>query len=309
MHPRHVLDVRLLEQYGAAEDAVILAAPLTDHEWAEISGSAGRIAASDHVFVERVLRRIVQGRRTYLLSRRRTRVQPVVAGGVTGRAAAVAALLVSRLQSPDDPAGIGAFRREVLHNRVRAPRSIARWIKAQQQFGDGHLGRTLAYRVPSSEWTQYVATRAGGTLERLRVASERTSAFTGWRSADATVFILTGVVPTTSAVQAEVRYQPTMSVRSRIVLTVDPTSTPAEVAAAYRRFRGRNFGRVRRLSAKHTALAHFAIEHAHLSALEQMTRWNAGRRQGRYGQLKEFTRDCQQALRRLADPLRPPQLR
>jgi hypothetical protein len=122
------------------------------------------------------------------------------------------------------------------------------------------------------------------------------------------VFILTGVVPTTSAVQAEVRYQPTMSVRSRIVLTVDPTCTPAEVATAYRRVRRSNFGRLRRLGVKHTALARFALEHAQLSARDQMTQWNAQRGRGKY-QLGEFNRDCQQALRRLADPLRPPQRR
>jgi hypothetical protein len=143
----------------------------------------------------------------------------------------------------------------------------------------------------------------------LRQASDRVAAFTGWAAADATVFILTGLTPHMAPIRAEIHYQPAASVRSRIVLTIDPTSTPADVANAYRRLRAGNFGRVRRLSKKHTTLAQHALAHPDASPQEQMARWNRRyRRKWPYRQLNAFARDVRQALQRLANPVRPPRL-
>jgi hypothetical protein len=47
---------------------------------------------------------------------------------------------------------------------------------------------------------------------------------------------------------------------SKIVLTIDPTSTPAAVAAVYSFVRAAPFGRTRRLDAKHAELAVFAAQ-------------------------------------------------
>jgi hypothetical protein len=83
---------------------------------------------------------------------------------------------------------------------------------------------------------------------------------------------------------------------------VDPTCTPSEVAAEYRRRRSRVFGRTRRLTPKLAALAEFTIEHAGLGWPEQMQVWNASRsRSSRYTDVSTFRRDCEQALTRLRE--------
>ena len=94
---------------------------------------------------------------------------------------------------------------------------------------------------------------------------------------------------------------------SRIVLTIDPTCTPAEVADHYRRVRGREYGRLRRLTEKHAALAVFRAEQpGERISREQIQVWNSQvtRRQPgwRYKQLKLFIRDAETALERLLDP-------
>jgi hypothetical protein len=83
---------------------------------------------------------------------------------------------------------------------------------------------------------------------------------------------------------------------------VDPTCTPSEVAAEYRRRRSRAFGRTRRLTPKLAALAEFTIEHAGLGWPEQMQVWNASRsRRSRYTHTSAFRRDCEQASTRLRE--------
>ena len=306
MHPRKVLSARLAEEYGGNGDAVVLAAPVSDQEWANIDDTVARVLTSDQSAIQRVLGQIVRGRRTYVLPRRRTRESGGTRRGPGERADAVKALLSRYLTSQDDPLGVMAFRREVLGNRLLTPRMLSSWVSGQSSTGGS--SRLLAYRVPTSEWTQYVAASTGSDLDRLRATSERVAKFTGWAPAHATVFVLTGMVDPASAIQATARYEPRMSVRSRIVLTVDPSSTPAEVADAYRRFRRSNFGRVRRLSTKHTALAKFVIEHSDLSARDQLVAWNASRRQGKYREVSAFTRAAEHAVRRLTDPFRPPRI-
>ena len=90
--------------------------------------------------------------------------------------------------------------------------------------------------------------------------------------------------------------------RSRITLVVDPTCTPNEVAAEYRRQRRRVFGRTRRLTPKLAALAEFTIEHESVGWPEQMQLWNAsGPRRARFKDVTTFRRECEQALTRLRE--------
>jgi hypothetical protein len=90
--------------------------------------------------------------------------------------------------------------------------------------------------------------------------------------------------------------------RSRITLVVDPTCTPSEVAAEYRRRRRQVFGRTRRLTPKLAALAEFTIEHDGVGWSEQMATWNASRsRSSQYKDVTTFRRECEWALTRLRD--------
>jgi hypothetical protein len=310
MHPRDLLDKRLRRQFVGDAHASVLAQPMSDDEWASVSAGEARRIADDPGALANVLARITVGRRTYVLPRQRTPRDSPSPREATGRGTVVATLLASWMLEAHDPYGVIEFRRAALHDRLPEPQGIARWVARQLRASRGSMtGKSLAYRVPSSEWVRHVATRAGHPLETLRQASERVAAFTGWAAADATVFILTGITPHMVPIRAEIHYQPAASVRSRIVLTIDPTSTPADVATAYRRLRAGNFGRVRRLSKKHTTLAQHALAHPDASPQEQMARWNRRyRRKWPYRQLNAFARDVQQALHRLAHPVRPPRL-
>jgi hypothetical protein len=309
MHPRDILDEHLRMQFVGDAHASVLAQPTSDDEWASFSAREARRIADDPRALTEAMARITVGRRTYVLPRQRTPRDSPSAREATGRGTVVATLLASWILKAHDPYGVIEFRRAALHNRLRQPHGIALWVANQLRASRGSMtGRSLAYRVPSSEWVRHVATRAGHPLDMLRQASERVAAFTGWAAADATVFILTGVMPHMAPIRAEIHYQPAASVRSTIVLTIDPTSTPADVAKAYRRLRAGNFGRVRRLSKKHTTLAQHALAYPDLPPTEQMATWNGRHRDWRYRQVKVFTRDVRQALHRLAHPVRPPRL-
>jgi hypothetical protein len=92
--------------------------------------------------------------------------------------------------------------------------------------------------------------------------------------------------------------------RARIVLTIDPTSTPAEVAASYSRLRAQQFGRVRRLTAKHAELAVFTIRHAALGLDEQLSKWNSSvPHRKRYRFRSVFKREAERARQSLVELL------
>ena len=96
-----------------------------------------------------------------------------------------------------------------------------------------------------------------------------------------------------------------MRVRARIILTIDPTATPSEVAAVYSRLRADEFGRVRRLDAKHAQLAVFVFRHQALTASEQWATWNSRvKKPWRYRFPSTFKREGALAVGALAD-LRP----
>jgi hypothetical protein len=110
-------------------------------------------------------------------------------------------------------------------------------------------------------------THRGGVLEHLRQISERLARYYGWEPADAAVCVLSAAAPLVQAIRGEVQLKFPMAARSKIVLTIDATATPNEVAAAYAHVRRRQFGRVRRPAAKHAQLAVFALRHQSMPAV------------------------------------------
>jgi len=60
---------------------------------------------------------------------------------------------------------------------------------------------------------------------------------------------------------------------------------------------------------QHTALATFVLERSAIPPREQMTQWNTARPEWRFRQLKEFTRNSQRAVHRLANPFGPLRLK
>jgi hypothetical protein len=87
----------------------------------------------------------------------------------------------------------------------------------------------------------------------------------------------------------------------QIVLTIDPTATPREVAVAYASLRKRQFGRIRRLQPKQAELAVFASRQRSQTDRQQMEEWNRMHPRNRYRFPSVFKRDAHLAIQALAD--------
>ena len=137
MHPSaDVLDVRSARAVWRRRGCRHPREPLTDDEWAEIQ----RLAGALRLAITHSLSACCDGSRragVHIYCRGDEHVSSQRRRRRNRRAAAVAALLVSRLQSPDDPVGIGAFRREVLHNRMRSAALDRSLDQGTATFGDG----------------------------------------------------------------------------------------------------------------------------------------------------------------------------
>ena len=217
--------------------------------------------------------------------------------------------------------GVQTFRRDVLNDHLLQIEDVEDWIQAKAHEdatstkpptkGSGARDtkakvQLLAYAKPEDEWSSYVETRPGGVLDRLRVISEYLGQVSNWVPAQATLFVIVeDFVPWVDPLRANVRDDLKYPCLSRMTLTIDPTCTPAEVADAYRYVRRQAYGRLRRLSAKHAALAAFRAEQPNeRTDREQLDVWNAEvaqqrKRTWQYQQLKRFVRDADTALKRL----------
>jgi hypothetical protein len=163
--------------------------------------------------------------------------------------------------------------------------------------------REVLYRMPTEPKTRSRPTAIGGVLEALRRTSERMASENGWRAFEATVWIVTGVPAPYAALQG-IRREPLgrYGVARRIVMTVDPVMSAADVASLYASLRGRT--RYRTMSEKHVRLAGLVAQRGDRTWLELMAAWNglAGARAGwsyERSQLSNFARDARAAYRRL----------
>ena len=163
----------------------------------------------------------------------------------------------------------------------------------------------LAYATPGAEAVQHVPTGAGA-LEELRVLSESLAGDYRWQVAQAAVFVLTGMVPTVSRLTATRHLRSGPAAFARITLTIDPATTPREVAAVYAKHRHALLGsRYRPLSEKHLALLAFgAEERANGTKWKAIfAKWNGERPDWSYTSSHLLARDYRVARERV---LRPP---
>ena len=215
-----------------------------------------------------------------------------------------------------------------------------------REFRGDHLNDTLLPRATVDEWIRTHATRdgppeeivitrgravttdlvllefgvdaprhipvsGGGVLGPLLQLSTRLADFYGWRPADATTFVLTGMPPPLPSLRTRVHHREQLPGTSRITMDIHPTCTPQEVAAAYAQVRLGAFGRLRRLTPKHARLAAFYAEQPEARSVDQRLRaWNRwcerhGQGQGaddwryRGDSARLFGRDARRAFLRL----------
>ncbi len=160
----------------------------------------------------------------------------------------------------------------------------------------------LQYGLPGDPALRMWTVTLAGTLDRLRVLSDRLANWYGWESGQATLFVLTSWVPSIQAAEASLRYRRLPSL-TRLELTVDPALTPKEVAELYRRARDNSLGRrYRSMSEKHLRLAAFAEQVKGKPIEERMRAWNAECPRWRYTEPSNFSRDCAQARKRVLYP-------
>jgi hypothetical protein len=165
----------------------------------------------------------------------------------------------------------------------------------------------LEYAMPDSRWVRRMPIGRDGTLRKTyELAVDLTRRFS-WQQAQATVFLLTDLTPLVETENIEIRYPVTLPYVGqsplmcllRVVITVDPSITPRELAQKYAQIRAKLLKRKWRLQTeKHVQLALFAVNDRHLNS-EAMREWNKDFPNWRYTRLSQFTRDAKTARNRL----------
>lgn len=309
---------------------------LGDGEWALLEDD-GHVAEveSDAAGVEHLVERVERVRRVGAPRRHAgdkvgaTADPAELARRASSRADAISALLAADACRREE---VVAFRREVLRGNLLKPEQVAEWVERRSREGEQVRRKTLGepwevdpaaegrewidgrpvvryetpsveYAAPEGGWVQAAA--SSSELERLRKVGEGLASSYGWEQAQATIFLLTGAVPILPAIRARTVSKLPVVAATRIVLEVDPTVTPREVAERYAEVRTRVTGgqRSRRMSEKHLRLAIFAESHEQGTWADRMARWNSDFRDWRYTEPTNFQRDATGAIRRL---LRPP---
>ncbi len=155
----------------------------------------------------------------------------------------------------------------------------------------------LKYGVPEDRWLRALLVRHGGALDRLRQLSEQLSQDFQWQPGQATIFVLTGMIP----VLHEITWNANTRGRGLITLTVDPAVRPRDVAGAYREAQRQVVGRrSRTLSLKHLKLAAFTDPQIRAEPWAKiMDRWNRTYPKYRYQRESLFSRDVLQARTRV----------
>jgi hypothetical protein len=227
------------------------------------------------------------------------------------RLLAIAELLAEDARQDE---GVKDFRNSALGGRLLPWAEVEPWV-SQQASEDGEpapgpRGGFLEYGVPDDRWRRLQPVAERGVLGALRALAARLASDYRWQEGQATLFVLTDMIPMVEPIRAEMDWHLPFEAVSRITLTVDPALAPREVADAYRNVRARFLGpRYRALSEKHVALALFTARKPDgVTWREAMQSWNAANKKWAYSRETNFARDCDQALKRLLHPHLEPRI-
>lgn len=197
---------------------------------------------------------------------------------LTRRAAAVGSLPEraqwAALGVPDAVSAVAHFRRWVLGGEPSKlwPDPAVRYVAAE------HWVEEQAKREPDPDPTRILAygegkVRAiarGGALDDLKWCASQLAHDYGWREEHAVRFIITGYAPIAPKLSGGVHVGGLYGAHARVVMDIDPRTSPTEVARLYDCWRktlalihgGRAYpGRDRQMEEKTLALAVFTEEH------------------------------------------------
>jgi hypothetical protein len=200
-------------------------------------------------------------------------------------------------EASHDPA-VQAFRADVLHGHLLAPRTVPDWLWARAGKFEG-LDSLLAYQGESNVVGLPVAGNAD--VEGLRTIVRRLVNVYQWPEDAATAFVLTGQTPLRWPIQARATLTETGA--TTVQITVEAWVPVTAVTAAYQRARRTLVERAprapRRLSARQQALAAFSTTQDGVSARTRLDRWNKAHPKWRYREVRNFVRDSRRAAVRL----------
>ena len=271
---------------------------LTETEWRELCGGP----LGD---LEEAVDRLGEIRAQDL--RAPVRATPAGSGGPRQRDVRMTAISHAVAQWAEQQPRVMDFRRRILKGKLLAPGTVKPWIdRVRARDGKPTAPRLLAFVVPRQTRIRFqLVANEGALLSLLRSGDDLVSSY-GWSLVDSVMFVLTGRAPVIPDLTVAHTRRPSVPVLNRVVLTIDPTLTPAEVAAEYQQARQAEFGheRFRNLSDKHTQLAQFGIEEEGLPWQTLRRRWNDQCRTGKkrkwsYEEVGPFRRDLSLAKQRL----------
>ena len=162
----------------------------------------------------------------------------------------------------------------------------------------------LEYVTPDDSHIRTVPTAGGSDkLEELRRISEDLSTAYPWQRAQATLFVLTGMMPLIPGATGSVRYR-RLRALSRIYLDIDPALSPRDVGEYYREVRQQVLGsRHRDLDPKNYWLAMETIDERDDQGWEEAMRsWNGHHPEWAYSNPSKFARECIMARQRVLRP-------
>jgi len=219
----------------------------------------------------------------------------------TSRVLALSTVLASEAANVDE---VRAFRGRALPNGLIKHQDCAAWIRERHEEPSTSDRVLLAYAPPDAQWVYRIAVTRGGVLGELAHLSEVLADMFGWQEQQATMFLLSGVVPLVAPIRVTVRRKGPIAAASRIILEIDPWTEPAAVQATYRRVRKENARgqRYRPLGERALALAAFVAERADLSDEKRRQLWNRAHAEWKYPDVRTFTRAYREATATLLDP-------
>ena len=197
-----------------------------------------------------------------------------------------------------------------IHKQAGRDGKPTRWgpITARKSERAPFAIKAIGYAVAGSNWAHNKAVTHGGVLDNLRLIGESLSRLVGWQPAEAVMFVLTNEVPLVSAIRVREELKFPVQSTSRIVLTIDPTLTPQEVAEEYKKARQRFLGagrRQRKMEEKHLRLAAFsALRPKDETLAKKMRAWNRRYRRWKCTEVTNFGRDVLEARGRLLQPFK-----
>jgi sulfotransferase family protein len=225
---------------------------------------------------------------------------PIVSEAGDGRHQAVSFLL-AREAAEDER--VAAFRSEVLDDRLLPIDEVEDWV-AGRAAGDGDPDRRAgaieylgSHGVPLRR-----PTTQGEALERLRRLGAELVERYGWEPYQATTFVLTDLVPVVEPIRSRISGGRPLHPPTRLVLDVDPSVSPAELAKRYKTLRRQLFpGRVPHIEDRRLRLAVFVANRPAAGWDELLAAWNDDHPSWAYEHLADFQRDARLTRQRLVE--------